>query len=138
MRIYIQNAIKYFTKTPRTLFLIDSIGAALTIFFLFFVLTHFYDYVGMPTYILKFLSVIGLAFCIYSTTCFFSLTNSWAPFLRALSVANAMYCVLTIVLLCIFFSDLTILGLSYFLIEITIIVVLLYIELRVATALAGN
>lgn len=133
MRINIKSTIKYFSKTPRTLFLLDGLGATLTTFSLFFILRHFYDHFGMPTYILTYLSIIGLVYCAYSMSCYFLLKGNWTPFLRAISIGNLLYCVLTMVLIYYYFNDLTRLGLTYFLLEVSIIVLLVYIELKVAT-----
>ena len=129
-----KNATKYFTKTPRTLFLVDSLGAALTTFFLFIVMRNFYDYFGMPKHILSYLSLVALVFCIYSTTCFFLLKGNWTPFIRVISIANLIYCVLTMVFLYVYFNNLTKLGLTYFFIEIVIVITLVYVELNVAAA----
>ena len=138
MNITINKIINYFTKKTKALFLVDGMGAALTTFYLYFVLRHFYEYFGMPTYILTYLSLIGLVFCVYSMTCFFLLKGNWTPFLRLISVGNLIYCVLTMILVYIYFNDLTKLGVIYFLLEISIIVVIVYIELRVATAFKNN
>lgn len=132
------NIINYFTRKPKNIFLTDSLGAALTTFYLYFVLRQFYEYFGMPTYILTFLSLIGLFFCIYSISCFFLLEGNWTPFLRLISIGNLLYCVLTMIFVYIYFNELTKLGLLYFLLEITVIVAIIIIELRVATALLNN
>lgn len=134
MNITIKNAIQYFSKTPGTLFLVDGSGAALTTFFLFFILRYFYDYFGMPTYILSYLSLISLVFFIYSAICFFLVKSNWTPFIRAISIANLIYCAFTMVFLYIYFNELTTLGLTYFFIEIVILIALVYIELNVAAA----
>ena len=134
MTTAIKNVIKYFTKKVKNLFLIDGLGAALTTFLLFFVLRRFYDYFGMPTFILTYLSLIGLIFCVYSMTCFFLLKSNWIPFLRIISIGNLLYCVLTMVLLFNYYNYLTKLGLIYFILEIVIISIIVYVELRVATA----
>lgn len=131
----IKNVINYFTKMPRTLFLVDGLGAALTTFCLFMSVRNFYVYFGMPKYILTYLFLIVLVFCIYSTTCFFLLKRNWTPFIRVISIANLIYCVLTLIFLYIYFNELTKLGLTYFFIEIVIIIALVYVELNVATAI---
>ena len=115
------------------LFLIDSLGAMLTAFFLFIVLRNFNEYFGMPQTILIYLSVIAAIFCIFSTACFFFLKDNWIPFIRAIGIANFLYCILTVGLLIIYFPILTIIGITYFLVEIAIICVLVYIELKAAT-----
>lgn len=133
MNMIFNNTLKYFTQTPRTLFLLDGGGAALTTFFLFFVLRPYSHYFGMPTSILTSLAVIGLTLCAFSSTCFLLLKRNWTPFLRIMSCANLIYCAFTIGAITIYFNNLTTLGWTYFLVEITLIVILVYIELRIAT-----
>lgn len=134
MNTAIKNTTNYFIKTPKTLFLLDSIGAVLTAFSLFVILRNYYTCFGMPAYILTYLSLIALSFCMYSTACYFLLNHNWSPFLRAIGIANLIYCILTMVLLCVYFQELTTLGLAYFIIEILIILALVYVEWSVATA----
>lgn len=73
MKNNIKSTLDYFSRKPRTLFLLDGLGAALTTFSLFFVLRHYYDYFGMPANILTYLSVIGLVYCAYSMSCYSTL-----------------------------------------------------------------
>lgn len=116
---------------PRRLFLIDGIGAFLTAFFLFVILKTFNEYFGMPKKTLDFLSIIALTFSTYSFCCFFLVKNNWHPFLRAISIANLLYCCLTLGLVIYNYPRLTILGVTYFLIEIVIVCGLIYIEINV-------
>ena len=124
--------IKQLSSEPPKLFLIDSIGALTTSFFLFVVLRNFNEYFGMPERILTYLSVIAVFFCIYSTTCFFVIKANWTPFIKIISIANLLYCVLTISLVIFYNPQLTIIGTAYFVGEIAIIIGLVYIELNVA------
>ncbi len=135
MKINIKSTIDYFSRKPRTLFLLDGLGAALTTFSLFFVLRHYYDYFGMPANILTYLSVIGLVYCAYSMSCYFLRKGYWTPYLRIIAISNFLYCILTITLLYSYYNGLTRMGLTCFLVEILIIVLLVYIELRVANML---
>jgi hypothetical protein len=130
-----KNAISYFANAPRMLFGVDALGAILTTLSLFFILRHFYDYFGMPTNILTYLSIIGLVYCAYSTSCCFLLKNNWTPYLRIIGISNFLYCILTMALLYAYYNSLTRIGLAYFLAEIFIIMLLVYIELRVANVL---
>lgn len=137
--IYIvRQTINYMVNKPKTLFLIDSLGAMLTTFLLFVVLRIFNKYIGMPETILVCLSVIAASFCIYSTVCFFFLKGNWIPFIKAIGYVNLLYCVLTIGLLILYHSTLTIFGIIYFLMEIAIICILVYIELTVAATIKQN
>lgn len=129
----ISQIINQFAKKPKNLFLADSLGALLTTFFLFAVLRNFHEYFGMPPIILTYLSITALVFCIYSTACFLFLKANRAPFIRAISIANLLYCVVTIGLLLMYSPVLTIMGWSYFLVETVIVCGLAYIELKVAT-----
>ncbi len=134
MNTAIKTITKYFIKTPRTLFLVDALGAATTAFSLFVILRNYYTCFGMPEYILTYLSLIAISFCMYSTACSFLLNDNWTPFLRAISIANLIYCILTMILLCVYFQELTTLGLAYFITEILIILALVYVEWSVASA----
>lgn len=129
-----RKIIKQLAKKPKKLFLIDSLGAILTTLFLFVLLRKFQKYFGMPHIVLIFLSIIAVIFFIYSTACFLFLKDNWTPFIRIISLANLLYCMLTTGFLIKYYPVLTKIGLAYFLVEITIICVLVYIELNVATA----
>lgn len=92
----------------------------------------------MPKTVLTYLSVIAIFFCIYSTACFLFLKGRWTPFIRLIGFANLLYCALTIVLLLKYYPSLTIIGTTYFLIEIIIICGLSYVELNVAKEIKKN
>jgi hypothetical protein len=132
MKHIITNTLEYFLRKPRTLFLLDGLGAALTSFSLYFVLGHYEQYFGMPMHVLIYLSVLGLIYCIYSISCFFVLRHYWVPYLRIIGMSNLLYCIVTMTLLYNYYHVLTPIGLAYFFGEILIIVSLVYIELRVA------
>lgn len=132
MNTAIGNVIRYFSKVPRNIFLLDALGAALTASSLFVVVRGFNVCFGMPTHILTYLSLIALVYCVYSMTCFILLKSNWTPFIRFISGANMAYCLLIMVLICVYYSELTKLGLTYFFLEFGVISVLVYIELNVA------
>ena len=133
MNRIIKILINHLAEKPKTLFLIDCLGAMLTTFFLFVLMRQFNEYFGMPKTILTYLSVIAICFCIYSTACLLFLNGRWTPFIRVIGIANLLYCALTMGLLIKYYPLLTIIGAVYFLIEIVIICGLAYIELNVAT-----
>ena len=89
----------------------------------------------MPANILSYLSVIGLVYCSYSMSCYFLLKDNWTPYLRVIGISNFLYCILTMTLLFAYYNTLTRIGITYFMAEILIIVLLVYIELRVANML---
>lgn len=119
-----------FARRPKTLFLVDSLGAFTTAFFLFAILRPFNQHVGIPQLVLTYLSIIALLFCFYSMTCFLLIKNNWQPFLKIISIANLLYCCLTIGIVVYYYHTLTILGVAYFLVEIVIVFGLVFVELK--------
>lgn len=124
-----QQFFNKLTLNPKKLFLVDGSGALLTAFFLFAILRTFNEYFGMPKPILDILSIIALAFSVYSFCCYFLVKNNWQPFLRAISIANLLYCCLTTGLVIYNYPRLTILGVSYFVIEIILVCGLVFLEI---------
>ena len=136
MKININSIVHFFSREPRKLFLVDGWGAALTTFSLFFVLRPYHDYIGLPTNILIWLSVIGLVYGAFSISCYFLRKDNWAPYLRIIGIGNFLYCILTMTLLIFYHNTVTPLGWIYFLAEIFVIVLLVYIEWRTASRLS--
>ncbi len=129
------SIIKRLTLQPKTLFLIDGLGALVTAFFLFVILRTYNVYFGMPPNTLTYLSLIAIVFCLYSITCYFFLKDNWRPFLRTISIANLLYCCLTMGLVTYYYSRLTTLGVTYFLAEIIVVFALVFIEMKTLAAL---
>lgn len=123
--------INQFTQKPKTLFLLDGIGAFITAFLLFAILRTFNEYVGLPEGTLTLLSVIAACFCVYSLGCFFLVKANWQQFLKAIIIANLLYCCVTLGLVVYNYSSVTMLGVTYFLVEIIVVCVLVSIELKV-------
>ena len=135
MKISFSKTLDYFLEKPKSLLLIDGLGAAMTAFSLFFIWRPFSDYIGLPTTVLSNLAVIGLLYCSYSLTCFFLIKDNWSLYLKIIGWCNFLYCLLTLVIIFYFFNGLTGIGLSYFAVEISIITSLIIIELSVANRL---
>src|SRR6187402_1767428 len=95
----INTIINHLSSKPKTIFLIDSIGAFVTTFILFLVLKTFHEYIGIPEIVLTYLSLIALVFSLYSAVCFILLKDNWRPFLKLISIANSLYCLLTLTLI---------------------------------------
>lgn len=131
----LKNAINYFSQKQKTLFLIDSIGALLTAFFLYVVMRQFNYYVGMPNQVLTILSIVAICFFLYSMLCLIILKRNRGPFIKVIGIANLLYCLLTIGMLFKYHHVLTVIGETYFLIEIVIISLLSYVEISVARKL---
>lgn len=121
------------TFNPKILFLIDGFGALLTALILFSILRPFNRYFGMPKSVLTILSIIALAFCLYSMSCFYLVKEKWKSFLKAVSTGNLIYCCITIGLIVYYYDQLTVLGIVYFLLEIAVICGLVFLELYTLT-----
>lgn len=127
--------LKNLTTQPKTIFLIDGLGAMLTAILLAFVLTKFEVYFGMPVNVLHCLAMVACVFMLYSLTCYVFLKSRWRVYLRIIMLANLLYCCLTIILTIYYYNRLTALGITYFLLECIVIISLVWLEKRVYQAL---
>ena len=119
---------------PRTLFLIDGVGALLSAFMLGILLPSFERIFGMPAPVLYLLAGMALVFALYSFTCYRRFGQHWRPFLKGIAIINLSYCALTLVLSFYHYTSLTLLGWIYFIVEIIIVVSLAFIELKTANS----
>ena len=118
--------------SPKKIFLIDSIGAFVSAALLFLVLPYFELELGLPKKIFYTLFLFAFIFSIFSFICYRGVDKSWRKYLKIISVANFLYCILTLILLSLYHNSITILGLIYFIVEIIIISCLALLEFRVA------
>ena len=124
----IRPLITQLAAHPKRLFLIDGLGAFLTAFMLGVVLSNFESSFGMPQKTLYFLSFLAGIFCFYSFCCYFFVSGNWRPFLKAIAVANTLYCCITLGLVFYYYQNLTLLGVVYFLGEIGVVMGLVVVE----------
>lgn len=120
---------------PKTLFLIDGLGALLSAFLLGVILVQFEAYFGMPQQVLYFLAAIPCLFALYDFYCYFRVHKNRGPFLKIIALANLLYCCLSIGLVILHFPQLTPLGLIYFFLEFIIVIALAGMELKTAIKL---
>jgi len=130
MKTSMQKFISKITSNPKQLFLIDSLGAALTAFSLGVVLTQFESIFRMPRSILYILSLVACSFAIYSFCCYLFVGKNWRPFLTIIAIANLLYCCVTLGLIFYLWEKLTALGVVYFLGEIILIAALVAVEVK--------
>ena len=117
---------------PKQLFLIDGIGALISAFFLGVVLVAFEPVFGMPKNVLYSLASIPCVFAVYSFGCYFLLQRRRKLFLRGIAIANLMYCLVTLWLLYLHNESLTAFGKGYFILELLILGILIWFELKSA------
>lgn len=113
--------------------LIDGFGAIISAIMLGTVLPDFQSYVGMPLRELYVLAAIPVAFAIYDFVCLGFFKNDSHLHLKRIAYANIGYCLLSLVMITLHFKALTLLGLTYFGTEILTLVILVKIELKIAS-----
>ncbi|HOY17340.1 MAG TPA: hypothetical protein PLC89_08605 [Haliscomenobacter sp.] len=118
------------TPNPKTLFFIDFLGALLSAFLLGVVLTRFESTFGMPSEVLYFLAALACLFAIYSFWNYMRFKENWRPYLRGIAITNLLYCGLTAALVIHFQQELTQWGLTYFLLEMVVIICLVVVEFK--------
>lgn len=119
-------------KTPKKLFAIDAIGALISSIMLGVILTYIQPLIGLPKSILYKLSIVALVLFTYSSLCFIFIKHSFSPFLITIGIANLCYCIASVYLITIHFEELTLLGVTYFILEKVIVLTLAYIEIKTA------
>jgi len=117
---------------PRKLFLIDGLGAIVSAFMLGVILTKFENIFGMPRRVLYFLALIPCIFAVYDFGVIFRNLANWGPPLKAIAIANLIYCGISVGFVIHHYQKLTGLGLIYFILEILIVIILSSIELKTA------
>lgn len=127
----LQSIINKKISNPRGIFLVDGVGAIISALLLF-VLSCFEELFGMPVTILNYLILIVLLFVGYSLTCYLLQVKNWQPFLKVIAVGNTLYGLITLVLVFYLYDQLTIFGISYFLIELLILTLLVQLEFKMA------
>ena len=127
-----------FISNPKKLFLTDSIGALISAFFLGFILVWVKEIIGMPIQVLYILFSLAFIYAIYSICCYFFINNNWQTYLNIIGFANLTHCIITVGLIIQFYNKLTILGLTYFGIELVIVFCILIIEFKVASNLTNQ
>ncbi len=125
-----KTRLLHLSKNPKTIFLIDALGALITCLVLIVIQTKLKFYFGMPVKTLTILSIFAFALFWYSTACFtlFQKIN-WKQHIKRIAIANLTYSGLTFVLLVYNYKIISALDWIYFLGEIAIILSLVYLEL---------
>jgi hypothetical protein len=113
------------------LFLIDSIGAAISVVAALAVaqMEHLF---GAPPTMMYALASLAPLFFLYSFTCYWRKVDNWRVWMKILATLNLLYCCLTAGLVAYFFERMTVLGLLFFGGEILIIVTLAVFEYKTA------
>jgi len=120
----------FFNK--KNIFLIDGIGALFSLLSIWVLLIGFPNFFGVPIVIAKNLSILPMLFSLFSLTCHIVKPKKWSILLRSISMANVVYCVLTFIIVIIYYHELTVYGVTYFIAEKLIVLPLAWIEWQLA------
>lgn len=132
--IFQKSFIQKISNQPKTIFLIDGIGALVSAIFLGVILVNLKELIGMSENVLILLAIIALIFAGYSFGNAFRMQKNWKKYLKVIATANLLYCILTFCLVVYFSSHLSALGLIYFILEILIIIFLVKLEWEISNS----
>ncbi len=110
--------------------MIDGFGAILSVYFLGFVLVKLEKLFGIPSSVLYFLASIPIFFVIYDFYCYWKHIKI-GLLLKGIAVLNLVYCCISIGLISYYFNTIKILGWTFIIVEIILIIFLAMIEFRV-------
>lgn len=126
-----RKSSKQFISNPKNIFLLDSLGALLTTFLLYFVLRNFNAFFGLSKDVFELLSILALIFFVYSISCYFFVKRNWKSYLKIICTANILYCILTFGIILYYYQNISIFGIAYFLAEILVIIGLVFLEIKI-------
>lgn len=130
--------ISYFIIKPKAIFLVDSIGAFLSAFCLLIISRFYINYFGINPSILQLLTILPIVFCIFSACCYLLVKRSYKPFIQIIALANLLYGLITLILMGTQFAEITFLGLSYFVLELMILVLIILLEFKIIHDIIPN
>lgn len=113
----------------KNIFLIDAVGATVSILCLYF-LYSFEELFGMPQRVSSIFICIAIVLSIYSFTCYFINMRNWRLYLVIIAILNISYCLFTIFQIFQNSNSITLLGYIYFIVELLIILTLAIYELK--------
>ena len=117
--------------TVKQIFLIDAIGAAVSVILMVLILPAFQLWHGMPMDALFACGVWATVSLVYSASCFALADLNQPKWLQGIMLSNTAYCGFTVFLISSHLHALTTLGVVYFLAEIPVILVLVLWERHV-------
>jgi hypothetical protein len=120
--------LDFWVNNPKKIFLLDGIGALISSISLIILMAPYHVFFGMPLHIVHKLALIPVVFAVYSFCCYYLLNLHWKPFLLIIGLANFSYCILTSYYMCEFWTQLTLFGILYFILESLIVLSLVALE----------
>ena len=115
----------------KNIFLLDGMGALVSAAIMGLLVAQQVSFFGLPSNAAYFLAAFPCVFFVYSIYCYLNLATDWKPYLKMISIANLLYCFISIGVVFYHYAALTNLGLTYFILEIIVILIVVVLELRV-------
>jgi len=131
------NLINRFKENPKSLVLIDLIGAFISTISLGFVLVHLEAYFGIPRQALYLLALLASFLILFDGYIYYQVKHeSIGKQLKILGFLNTSYVIFSLAFVSFFhFSSVLTLGWIYLLLEVLIVLFLATLEIQVASAL---
>jgi hypothetical protein len=116
---------------PKTLFVLDAIGALVSAFLLGVVLVQYQAVFGIPIHVLHILAVFPCLFAMYDVGCLIAKPTNIGAYLKGIAFMNLGYVVLSLSLAFIHQDAITLFGWMYLFGEVAIVSLVAMVELRV-------
>ena len=134
----IQKFLQELTTNPKRIFLVDALGALLTAISLFVIVVQLEYSFGIPSKVIYIMSGTAFSLFIYSISCHLLIKLNWKPFLGVIIACNSIYSLVSIGLLIKHSEKLTELGWIYFMLELTVILIIVIVEYSAYTNLGES
>ena len=128
--------MQIFKKQPQKLFLIDGIGALTSAFLLGIVLVEFQPLFGLPVSTLYFLASFPVFFALFDYYAYHKESKFIPIGLKSIATLNIFYCIVSIGFALYHNVSISFLGWCYILVEVGIISILAFWEMKIAQDLA--
>jgi predicted membrane-bound spermidine synthase len=129
-----QNLINNFQHKPRKLLLLDALGALLSAALLYCLLMPHADWIGLPDTHIKALAIGAIFLASYDLLASFFFTSERKWTISVIALLNVSYCIITSGILIANYASITLLGWIYFIGEMAIVAVLVYLEWKIASS----
>lgn len=125
-------------QDPKSIFIVDGIGALITAFSLGVVLMNLEGIFGIPKTTLRVLAIVPVLYVVYDCVSYFKAGKQVSYYLKGIAILNLMYCPLSIGLALYDGQRITLLGWTYLIIEVLVIFAIAIFELSLAKRLGDN
>mgnify|MGYP000002871267 CR=1 FL=1 len=127
--------IKNKIYNPKNIFILDALGALVSILLLGGVLVYFENYFGIPKNTLYILASCPIIFVVYDLICFYFIHNQLDKHLKLVATLNLLYILLSISLAYFHTDSITWLGYIYIIGEIIILLALVLFEWKMSNTI---